>query len=218
MKLKAVIFDMDGTIMDSMPFWGSVGALYLRSLGVEPEDDLGEKFFSMTLEEAEVYLKNEYRLDESPEEIGRGIKDQARVFYEGRVEMKPGMKEFLKELKDRNIKTAIATVTDKPFVISALKRTEAIDLFNGVITTKEVGVGKRHPDVFLKALDFTETAPGETLVVEDAIHSIRTASAAGFVTAGVYDQASENEQDEIKKAADYYLDEELEYGKLLELF
>ena len=218
MKLKAVVFDMDGTIMDSMPFWNSIGAWYLRSLGIEPTEDLGKKFIGMSLEDAEVYLKENYNLPHSVDEIGKGILEQTDIFYENHVELKEGMMEFLLKLKERNIPTAIATVTDKPLALKALKRTGIEDLIGGVVSTQEVGVSKHKPDVFLKACEFTNTKPSETLVIEDTLKSIVTANEAGFKTAAVYDEAAKDSQGEMMAIADFYLDEKLDYNKLLKLF
>ena len=95
--IKGVIFDIDGTLLDTMPFWSDVGARYLKSIHVEAREDLGSILFSMTLEEGIRYLKEAYSLPYTGEEIRQGILDQIAHFYQQEADFKPGMNSAVRK-------------------------------------------------------------------------------------------------------------------------
>ena len=102
-KIKAVIFDIDGTIIDSMPIWQDVSARYLCSIGITPEPNLSEIVFSMTIKEGCHYTKEHYNLSMSEEEIENGIIELIKNFYYYEAEAKPGVIKLVRELKKNNI-------------------------------------------------------------------------------------------------------------------
>ncbi len=205
--IKGVIFDVDGVLLNSMPIWENLGELYLRSLGVEAEKDLGEILFTMSLEEGADYLISQYGLNKTPEEIVEGLNREVRDFYAERVPLKEGVREFLYEFNEKKIPMVIATSGDRKNTEAALRRLKVLNYFQGIFTCSEIGSGKNKPDIYLAAALQMEADPAETWVFEDAYHAIRTAKSVGFKTAAVYDKANDKDLAQIWNAADIYLPE-----------
>ncbi len=205
--IKGVIFDVDGVLLNSMPIWENLGELYLRSLGVEAEKDLGEILFTMSLEEGADYLISQYGLNKTPEEIVEGLNREVRDFYAERVPLKEGVREFLYELNEKKIPMVIATSGDRKNTEAALRRLKVLNYFQGIFTCSEIGSGKNQPDIYLAAALQLDTEPAETWVFEDAYHAIRTAKSVGFKTAAVYDKANDKDLAQIWNTADIYLPE-----------
>ena len=205
--IKGVIFDVDGVLLNSMPIWENLGELYLRSLGVEAEKDLGEILFTMSLEEGADYLISQYGLNKTPEEIVEGLNREVRDFYAERVPLKEGVREFLYEFNEKKIPMVIATSGDRKNTEAALRRLKVLNYFQGIFTCSEMGSGKNQPDIYLAAALQMDADPAETWVFEDAYHAIRTAKSVGFKTAAVYDKANDKDLAQIWNAADIYLPE-----------
>ena len=205
--IKGVIFDVDGVLLNSMPIWENLGELYLRSLGVEAEKDLGEILFTMSLEEGADYLISQYGLNKTPEEIVVGLNREVRDFYAERVPLKEGVREFLYEFNEKKIPMVIATSGDRKNTEAALRRLKVLNYFQGIFTCSEIGSGKNQPDIYLAAALQMDADPAETWVFEDAYHAIRTAKSVGFKTAAVYDKANDKDLAQIWNAADIYLPE-----------
>ena len=177
---KAAVFDLDGVLFDSMGIWNDLGARYLRSLGVTPEEGLNEILFSMSMEQGAEYLHTHYALPQSAAEVGAGIADMLRDFYFYEVPAKDG-------------------------AAAALERLGLLGYFTRLFTTAEVGVSKHEPTIYLLAAEALHAAPAETLVFEDSLYALKTAKAAGFYTIGVYDADGETDQAGLQMAADLYV-------------
>lgn len=208
---KGFIFDVDGTILDSMSIWMYAGKLYLESLGIKTDENIGEVMFEMTMEQGAKYLQDNYNVELSIEEICQGINDRVFEFYEKGAPEKPGIREVLERAKKRKISMTIATSTDRPMIEAALKRLDLIDYFQEIFTTTEVGKGKDSPDIFNKAMLAMNTSPENTWLFDDAAYSLATAKKMGINTVGVYDVHSDGRQDEVKKFSDVYIKEWREY-------
>ena len=204
--IRGAVFDLDGTLLDSNPYWARVPVVYLASLGKKAEPDLAKTVFSMTLPEAREYLIRKYDLKVSPEEFSSGIAGLMENFYRSEIPMKDGVPGLLGALKERGIPCAIASVTDRPLVEAALSRFGLLQDFQAIVTTAEVGVGKHAPDVYLRAAEKLGSRVPETLVFEDALHALKTAKGAGFRTVGVFDRAMEEHIEEVKSFSDCYLE------------
>ena len=204
--LKGAIFDFDGTLVDSMFIWDTIGEDYLRSLGKEPHEDLKETFMTLTLEEAAEYYRTHYGVTLSVKEIVDGVNTMVEGIYRTRVALKQGVADFLARLKDNGTRMCIATVTDRYLVEETLDRLGILQYFSEIFTCAEVGYGKDKPIIYRKALEHLDTAKNETYVFEDSLFALKTAKADGFTTVGVYDR-HENRQDNLKNLADYYIDD-----------
>ena len=208
---KGFIFDVDGTILDSMSIWMDAGKLYLESLGIKTDENIGEVMFEMTMEQGAKYLQDNYNVELSIEEICQGINDRVFEFYEKEAPEKEGIREVLEKARNSGISMTIATSTDRPMIEAALKRLALIDYFQEIFTTTEVGKGKDSPDIFNKAMLAMNTSPENTWLFDDAAYSLATAKKMGINTVGVYDVHSDGRQDEVKKFSDVYIKEWREY-------
>lgn len=205
-KTKAIngaIFDVDGTLLDSMVIWEDAAVRYLHSLGLEPEENLSEKIMTMSMEEGADYVIDHYGVNLTRAEILSGIRELIRGFYENEVQLKSGVEAVIETLSERNIPMMIATSSDSECVVAGLKRLGVWQYFRGILTCTDIGKGKNEPDIYLAAAKKLGRTPQETVVFEDALHAIVTAKKAGFVTVGIYDSYNQDEE-EIKKTADYY--------------
>ena len=202
--LKGAIFDFDGTLVDSMFIWDTIGEDYLRSLGKEPHEDLKETFMTLTLEQAAEYYRTHYGVTLSVKEIVDGVNTMVEGIYRTRVALKQGVADFLAQLKENGTRMCIATVTDRYLVEETLDRLGILQYFSEIFTCAEVGYGKDKPIIYRKALEHLDTAKNETYVFEDSLFALKTAKADGFTTVGVYDR-HENRQDNLKNLADYYI-------------
>ena len=198
--IKGAIFDLDGTILDSMFIWDTIGEDYLRSLGKEPKENLKETFKAFTLEQAAEYYRENYGVTLSVNEIIDGVNKMVERYYAETVKLKPGIEVFLEKLKAKGVKMCIATVTDKPLVEISLDRLGVRDYFSEVFTCASVGHSKEEPHIYREAQNHLGTSKKETAVFEDVVHALRTAKSDGFVTVGVFDVHEEN-QEEIQRLA-----------------
>ena len=202
--IKGAIFDLDGTLLDSMFIWDTIGEEYLRSLGKEPHEDLKETFMTLTLEEAAVYYREHYGVTLSVKEIVDGVNAMVEQTYRTKVTLKPGIAEYLAWLKENGVRMCVATVTDRYLVEETLERLGVRHYFSEIFTCAEVGFGKDKPVIYQKALEHLETEKRDTYVFEDMLFALNTAKTDGFPTVGIYDR-HEAHQDELKELADYYV-------------
>lgn len=202
--IKGAIFDVDGTLLDSMEIWENAGARYLRGIGIVPEENLSEILYPMTMAEGAAYVKERYSLSAALDEIIQGVLDAVRDFYFYEVRLKPGVKEFLAGMAERGILMAAATASYREHIETAFRRLGIDGYFGRIFTCAEVGAGKRYPLIYEKAAEYLGAKPGELLVFEDVLYAVETAKRAGFRTVGVYDRFSAGETEEIKRRADVY--------------
>lgn len=203
--LKGVIFDVDGTLLDSMPIWTDAGARYLRSIQIEPEADLSAILWDMSIPEGVAYVKEHYDLTLTEEEITAGIIGCVRDFYYKEAPLKAGVIEFLEQLKEKEIPMVIATSSDRSYLKAAFERTGISGYFDRIFTCQEVGAGKTKPVIYQRAADFLDLKPEEIFVFEDVEHAIMTAKRAHFQVAAIYDEASAHLQESIKDLCDVYM-------------
>ena len=202
--LKGAIFDFDGTLVDSMFIWDTIGEDYLRALGKEPHEDLKETFMTLTLEEAAEYYREHYGVKLTVKEIVDGVNSMVEGIYRTKVVLKLGILDYLHWLKENGVKMCVATVTDRYLVEETLERLGILHYFSEVFTCAEVGYGKDKPIIYRKALEHLGTPKEDTFVFEDSLFALKTAKTDGFTTVGVYDR-HENRQDELKSLANYYI-------------
>lgn len=205
--IKGVIFDVDGTLFDSMGAWHDSGYNVLKSLGIDADKRIGDIFFSMTMDEVVDYIKENFSVNESRDFLKNGIHNQVEYAYRNEIELKPGVMRILDWMKDSKIPATIATSTDRFLIEIGLARLGIEDYFDEIYTATEVGKGKNYPDIFQLAMDKMGTKPEETWLFEDGLYSMITAKAYGMPVVGVYDKVSHDDQEAIKQVADIYLED-----------
>ncbi len=205
----AAIFDLDGTLFDSMPLWLGCAERYLSSLGLEPEKDLGKKLFSMNMKEGADYLKKTYNLNSSEEEICNGVNQVISNAYRDEVQFKDGAEEFLQELCDSGIKIALCTNTDRVIFTPALARLNAQKYFDFIFTASEMGMSKSQPETFFKVCQEMGVSKEQAWIFEDSLYALQTARRAGIKACAIYDKTSqdamtESDIEELKKISSLY--------------
>lgn len=204
MAYKAAIFDLDGTILDSMPIWSSLCRRFLLAHGIDEDIDLDGKLGVLSIRNALDYLIKEFNLavdlDTACSQTWQIVGD----FYRQEAEIKPGMTEILAELKKKNIPAGIITATESALVHDALKRVGLENYFaGGIISCADAQTSKRSPEVFFTMCRKFGTTPEETIVFEDALYAAKTAKNAGFSLATVHDPSEKNPA-QLAQIADYY--------------
>ena len=203
--LKGAVFDFDGTLFDSMFIWDTAGEVYLRSIGIEPKEDLQKVLKPMSLLQSATYIREKYVIPLTVKEIMDGINHAVEDFYFNTVQPKEDAITLLKQIKAKGIKMCIATATDRYQVEAALKRCGMESFFSEIFTCTDIGHGKDEPIIFQKAMDYLGTTRANTVVFEDAYHAAKTAKTDGFITVAVYD-SHEEKQKELQALSDFYFE------------
>ncbi|MBO6164355.1 MAG: HAD family phosphatase [Lachnospiraceae bacterium] len=199
------IFDMDGTLVDSMPYWRRTGAEYLIQKGLVPEEGLWEKLALLSTEESAVYLREHYGLTDSVEEIVAANNHIMYEHYRLDIPAKPGVPEYLDMLEQAGVIMSVCSATSPDLVDMTLTRLGLRHHFRYLTSCDEVNAGKDRPDVFLLALKKLSASPEEAVMYEDADFGIRTAKALGMHVAGVYDPTCQTPPEEISLVCDTYI-------------
>ncbi len=205
MKHKGVIFDLDGTLLDSMPIWDNIGSKYLRTLGLAPAEDLHEKIKIMSLLQCAGLLREQYCLPYTEEKIMQQINALIEEQYRSLVPLKPHVITFLQRLNKAGAELCIATATDRYLVEAALERLGIAGYFKFILTCGEAGCGKDVPVIYHRALELLNTRLDDTVIFEDALYAIKSAKAAGFTVVGVHDASAASDEEAIKSIADSYI-------------
>lgn len=197
MSIKGIIFDLDGTLLDSMHCWENVDRCFLLENGIEPPEGISDIVKKMTIYDSAMYFKTHFSLEQSCEEIIDRIEEMVREEYFYNIPLKSGAYDAVHKLKDCGYRMCVATATYGSLADAALKRLGIYDCLDFVITCSDVGSGKDKPDIFLRAAEKMECSTNEAVVIEDSLHCIETAADAGFRTIAVYDRIAAAEWEKI---------------------
>ncbi len=207
-KIKGAIFDMDGTLIDSLCLWDMMweafGERYLGRKGFRPSAEADKAVRTMTLKDAMAMVHETYGLAESGEALWRAANDIIRDFYETKVQLKPGAREFLDHCRQAGIKMCIASASGPKLLKVAIDHCEIGDYFSHVLSCAQVGKGKDEPDIYLAAMEKLGTALEETCVFEDSHVAIETAHKLGMKTVAIYDRYNYG-QEIMRAVADEYI-------------
>lgn len=219
MHFEAAIFDMDGTLINSLilwdVFWMEFGKHFLQDANFRPREEDDKAVRTMTMDQAMALIHKQYQMGESAEELTDLANTMMADFYSNQVEMKPGVREFLDELMAAGKKMCIASATAPDLVARAMKRCDLFRYFEKVFSCADIGKGKDQPDVFLMAKDYLGAGLDKTWVFEDSLLAIETAHTAGFKTVAIYDENNYG-QEQMAKIADFYIAKGETLTKLLE--
>lgn len=196
---------MDGTLLDSMPYWDKVGLQYLSLMGKTPKEDFNEKMRSMSMPQTAHYFIDVYGVNQNPQQIKQTINDLMEVNYKTKIMPKEGVKTFLKNMYNNGVKMCVASATDKYLIEYALKANDIYDYFDGIFSCTDIGFSKEHPNIYNDALSHINTNKDDTFVFEDALYAAKTAKNAGFKVVGVFDEYSADQKTEISDLSDVFI-------------
>ncbi len=176
---KGIIFDLDGTLVDSLGIWTKIDREYLERYGYEFTEEVAKNFKNKGFGEIADYLTENFNIPRTREEMMQDWDDMSFSEFKYRVNLIEGAKEFLHQLKKRKVKLAIGTSNTRQNVHAVLKRHDILHLFDAIVTEEDVENDKPAPDIYLEALHRLRVHPTEAFVFEDMIVGIRAAKAAG---------------------------------------
>lgn len=187
MEREKCIFDMDGTLVDSMRYWRRLERDFLTQRGVSIPDmeRVLELAKPLPLYQSVLLFIERFGLKDTPEQAMNEMISMMRQHYQSDVKSKPGAEEYLKKLKKCGVHMCIVTATPRHLVEVCLSRLNLTSYFDFLLSCDEVGAGKDHPDAFYEAAHRLGSAPSEIAVFEDSLQAAKTAKQAGFYTIGV---------------------------------
>lgn len=211
-NIKACIFDLDGTLVDSMWMWPDIDREYLNRFGIEYDDNLKNEIDGISFHETAVYFKNKFGISDSVEKICKDWEDMAYDKYKYEVKEKPGCKKFLEHLTSKGIKMGIATSNNRSMVDVVLESLDMKDFFEVITTSDEVKRGKPAPDVYLTTANLLNVEPKNCLVFEDVVAGIMAGKSAGMKVCAIEDDFTKEVRQKKKELSDYYI---VDYSELL---
>lgn len=202
MDKRFAIFDMDGTLIDSMSYWRNLGWEYLKSQGIEATTEQLAPAKTMTLPQSTQFMIETFGLNKTVDEILEEINQILQRYYTEALPLKEGIVPYLQHFMQRQVRMCVATATGLSLSQTCLQRLDILQYFQFVSSCEELGLGKDRPDIFLQAAQALGGPPEETAVYEDALYAAKTAKAAGFYLVAVYDHQSPQEWTELTELAD----------------
>ena len=203
----AVIFDLDGSLVDSMWMWKAIDIEYLGRFGIPLPEDLPSKIEGMSFSGTAVYFKEHFHIPDSLEKIKNDWNRMAWDKYEKEVPLKPGIPEFLEGCSKHGIKLGIATSNSRQLVENIVSVHKLRDYFSCIMTGCDVAHGKPSPDIYLAVADALKVDPKRCLVFEDIIPGIQAGKNAGMKVCAVEDAYSLQEKESKQALADYYIND-----------
>lgn len=205
MAIRGAIFDMDGTLTESMHLWIEIGRRYLEGLGYKVSPEQNHEMTRMLLEPMALYMQDEFGLAKSQEQIIAEINRIVEPGYFEDVAVKPTVVESLEAMQERGIRMCVATATDRHLTEACLKRNGIDRFFSAIFTCGEEHCNKRTSQIYDKARAHLGTSPEETYIFEDTYVSILGAKQSGCRIVALEDRWSEKKRDLIKETADVYV-------------
>lgn len=205
--MKAAIFDMDGTLLDSMHIWDNVHLAILNNYakGIKVSEEFIEHIITLGAVDSAVAIKEYFNLNESAEEIMAYMNSVCQELYVMKAQLKPGAIEILEQLKKQGVKIAAATATNRNLIQQIFERLDLLKYFDFTITCDEAGKGKTQPDIYNICAEKLGEKAEDIMVFEDAITAITTAKNAGFQTTGVYDLSWDYAKDRMIATSDRFI-------------
>lgn len=212
-KVTGAIFDLDGTIIDSMSMWEYVEEKYLLEVGISQNLNLSKEIKMLGIEEAAKKFKVLYNLKESEKNIVSRFESLIMLYYTNAVELKKGAKEFINDMQKDGIPIIVATSSSRFIAELVLSKFNMLDSFVGILSCQDFKTDKSKPDIFFEAIKILHSLPANTLVFEDSFYSAFTAFNYGFKVIGIYDKSNTEKQEDLKKLSMFYF---LEYPNFCE--
>ena len=203
-SFRAVIFDLDGVLADSEPWWNEIDAKLLAQYGVRYRGEYHRNVLGVSYRLAVEFFKKAFGLSVSTDELIQRRGEIATEFFANRVGLFPSAKEVLQELRRMNLRLAVATSSISASARPFLDRHQLTAFFDVIVTGDEIEHGKPHPDIYLRAAEKLNVAADACLVIEDALAGIAAAKAAKMCVAAIPDRRFVDPH-EYEKEADYLL-------------
>lgn len=208
MDRKFAIFDMDGTLVDSMEFWHNLGREYLVQRGVrEGLEEVLEKTYTLTMAESAELFNREFGLGVSPERMREEMDNMMEWHYLNDVPLKGEILKYLEALKEKKVRMCVASATPLPLVEKCLSRLGIDKYFEFMLSCETIGIGKTQPDIYLMAAESFNAEPSDVAVFEDALYAVKTAKNADFYTVGIKDSSNVLSWDDIASVADEVIED-----------
>lgn len=204
-EFKGAIFDLDGTILDSMWVWKQVDINFLGKRGIELPADYVKAISTLNLRTAAEYTIERFGLEEQVEAVMDEWFQMAVQEYAEDVQLKSGVREYLAYLKAKGVKMAIATSSHEGLFLPCLENNEIYEFFDVIVTTMEVERGKEFPDVYEEAAKRLQLKVTDCMVFEDIHNAVKAAKEGGFYVVAVEEEHSAGDREEIIKLADKYI-------------
>lgn len=206
MSLKKVIFDFDGTLVDSMGIWADVGIYLIEQCGKDVKPDLIEKVRQMSFVQATAFMKQEYSIPISENEMMEIMLKKVADFYAKEVVPKNGVCDLLEALFEKNIEMNIISANDRRLIELCIKNNSLEKYFSQIFTCGELELNKDDPEAFIKVAGKIGEKPEDLVLFDDSFYAIKAAKNARLKTIGVYDQ-HEPDTDKVKETSDIYLED-----------
>lgn len=203
--MKAAVFDVDGTLVDSMEFWNNLAKNYLSSIGIIATDDLNKAIEKLTVDEGIAYMKERYKIKKSVIEIKEEMDLLLVNYYRDDVKLKPNVIELLELLKSKGIRIAIASLIDEKLIMSVLKRYYIDHCFEFIQTCENTGLSKDDEKFFKLVTERLNLEPKEIVVFEDSLYSMIAAKEAGLKVIAVEEGSAAKDEIKIRELVDIYI-------------
>ena len=203
MDKQYAIFDMDGTLVDSMVYWKNLAKEYLALQGIThiPEMIL-EKIKPMTMIESATLFIEKFGLHGTPESVVKEMNALMDAHYYKDIPLKKGIKEYLNKLYNSGTTMCVASATEVSLVEACLKRLGINEYFSFLLSCETIGVGKSKPNIYYEAAKRLGAEPSDIAVYEDALYAAETAKKAGFYVVGVFDENAKKNFASLKEISD----------------
>lgn len=200
--IKYYIFDLDGTLIDSLQVWKNVGNCYLKGIGINGEPDLDNIMKNMSVSEASIYLKKHFLLFQSVEEIVNGIFAVVERRYEEDIQLKPGVLEFLQSCEKKGYKMCVLTASSSTLANKVLQRLGVLDYFENIYSCQTLGLSKNNSQIYMKIIEKINIKNEECIVIEDALYAIESAKKANLYVKAIYNRENDADWNKICSIAD----------------
>ncbi len=205
--IEAVLFDLDGSLVDSMWIWRDIDIAYLQKFKISMPEGLQTAIEGMSFSETAAYFKETFLIPDPVDQIKEEWTRMAWDKYASQVPLKKGADAFIAYCVSKKIRLGIATSNSRALVENVLKAHGLLEYFDGIVTACDVSTGKPAPDVYLEAARRCHTAPEKCLVFEDIVPGILAGKAAGMKVCAVADEYSAHQSREKRELADYYIED-----------
>ncbi len=203
--MQNIIFDLDGTLLDSMWVWEMVDDEFLQQHGYITDATLRRQLKVLNIKQSARLLQEHFQIQLAHHEIIESIRKIVHEKYQRLVVFKPDALVYLQNLHANGVKMCLATATERCNAEAVLKKHQVLDYFEFLLTGDEIATGKNDPEIFRQCCQRLGAEPSEVTVFEDSLHAIVAAKEAGCRVVGVFDPSSKNDAPKIQEICDEYI-------------